>query len=281
MSDLLDIAEIIGRRTSIALKVDEVLAACNRLMSSEWALIWALYPNHSRHSGFGTSFLAGAVAGRAGAIPLELVISDTRSKLLTQRVFIPLAFQTHFQPFGAVKAKATHWSSYGLKLAHESCSASLHEPTYLLTTFRARRQPGFSTRDRALIKLVARAFMHGHQYSIPYLAPRLAQVLDELLLGRSEKECARRLNLSAHTVHDYVKTLHKRFQVSTRAELMVACFRGRESDLRSSLSHNQDNSPRLDQSEPIRAFLHPPGRSYRHKELTPSLLYRRLLRHPR
>jgi DNA-binding CsgD family transcriptional regulator len=53
------------------------------------------------------------------------------------------------------------------------------------------------------------------------LPPRLAQTLAELLQGRSEKEIARRLELSRHTIHNYVKALHQRLGVSSRGELLA------------------------------------------------------------
>src|SRR5213595_2260676 len=53
------------------------------------------------------------------------------------------------------------------------------------------------------------------------LPPRVAQTLQCLLSGQSEKEVARELGLSPHTIHVYVKTLHKHFNVSSRAELLA------------------------------------------------------------
>ncbi len=53
------------------------------------------------------------------------------------------------------------------------------------------------------------------------LPPRLSQTLAELLAGRSEKEVAARLDLSRHTIHNYVKALHQRFAVSSRGELLA------------------------------------------------------------
>ncbi len=52
------------------------------------------------------------------------------------------------------------------------------------------------------------------------LAPRLAQTLERLLEGASEKEIAADLGLSPHTVHNYVKALHQRFDVRSRGELL-------------------------------------------------------------
>ena len=56
------------------------------------------------------------------------------------------------------------------------------------------------------------------------LSPRLRQTLDRLLAGLSEKQIAQKMDLSRHTVHDHVKALHNRLEVSNRAELMAKAF---------------------------------------------------------
>lgn len=53
------------------------------------------------------------------------------------------------------------------------------------------------------------------------LSRRLWQTLEYLLDGCSEKEVARALEISCHTVHTYVKRLYLHFGVETRAELMA------------------------------------------------------------
>lgn len=53
------------------------------------------------------------------------------------------------------------------------------------------------------------------------LPPRLQQTLEELLAGSSEKQIAQKLELSRHTIHNYVKALHQRFEVSSRGELLA------------------------------------------------------------
>jgi DNA-binding NarL/FixJ family response regulator len=55
----------------------------------------------------------------------------------------------------------------------------------------------------------------------PPLSPRLKQTLELLLAGESEKQIARRLSLSQHTIHVYVKALYKGFGVSSRGELLA------------------------------------------------------------
>ena len=54
------------------------------------------------------------------------------------------------------------------------------------------------------------------------LAPRLQQTLALLMEGDSEKQVAYKLGISPHTVHNYVKALHQRFDVSSRGELLAA-----------------------------------------------------------
>jgi DNA-binding NarL/FixJ family response regulator len=53
----------------------------------------------------------------------------------------------------------------------------------------------------------------------PRLSRRLLQTLCLLLDGLSEKEIAAALQLSPHTVHDYVKSLYRTYRVRSRAEL--------------------------------------------------------------
>ena len=52
------------------------------------------------------------------------------------------------------------------------------------------------------------------------LPPRLRQTMHSLLAGDSEKQVAAKLGVSPHTVHVYVKSLYKRYKVSSRGELL-------------------------------------------------------------
>jgi DNA-binding CsgD family transcriptional regulator len=74
------------------------------------------------------------------------------------------------------------------------------------------------------------------------LPPRLAQTLEQLLKGDSEKQIAFELDLSQHTIHNYIKALHRRFDVSSRAEL-----------LSKALSEQADFRPKLSVTIPRRA----------------------------
>ncbi|MEX0885749.1 MAG: helix-turn-helix transcriptional regulator [Phycisphaeraceae bacterium] len=57
----------------------------------------------------------------------------------------------------------------------------------------------------------------------PALPRRLQQVLACLLRGDSEKQVARRLHISPHTVNRHVQRLHQRFDVRSRGELLFRC----------------------------------------------------------
>jgi prepilin-type N-terminal cleavage/methylation domain-containing protein len=63
-------------------------------------------------------------------------------------------------------------------------------------------------------------------------SPRLRQTYDRLLAGDGEKQIARRLQLSQHTVHHYVTAVYKHMKVSTRAELITAAQDRRRPDFR-------------------------------------------------
>jgi DNA-binding CsgD family transcriptional regulator len=60
----------------------------------------------------------------------------------------------------------------------------------------------------------------------PRLSRRERQVLDGLGNGDSVKQVAARLGLSPRTVEGHVKSLHRKFGVSSRGELLARFFRG-------------------------------------------------------
>jgi DNA-binding CsgD family transcriptional regulator len=53
------------------------------------------------------------------------------------------------------------------------------------------------------------------------LPPRLQPVLRMMLQGDAEKQIARKLGLSPHTVHEYAKVLYRTLAVSSRGELLA------------------------------------------------------------
>ena len=87
---------------------------------------------------------------------------------------------------------------------------------------------GSLKRDLALVQTVISEadWLYHYGTNVPAkdkilkLSPRQRQVLSFLLAGDSLKEVAQKLELSEHTVGDYVKQIYKHFSVSSRAELL-------------------------------------------------------------
>jgi DNA-binding CsgD family transcriptional regulator len=57
------------------------------------------------------------------------------------------------------------------------------------------------------------------------LPPRVRQTLERMLAGDSEKQIAGHLRVSPHTVHVYVKSLYRRYDVCSRGELLARFVR--------------------------------------------------------
>jgi DNA-binding CsgD family transcriptional regulator len=80
----------------------------------------------------------------------------------------------------------------------------------------------FSARELSLVDAFHGGCVFLHGDPMGDLPPRQRSVLTLLARGLSEKEIAYELKLSGHTVHDYVKALHKRLRVRSRGELVAA-----------------------------------------------------------
>lgn len=65
------------------------------------------------------------------------------------------------------------------------------------------------------------AFGNEPSSTVNRLTPREQQVLDQLALGKSVREIAEELARSPHTVHDHVKSLHRKLNASSRGELVA------------------------------------------------------------
>ena len=79
-----------------------------------------------------------------------------------------------------------------------------------------------------------------------WISSREQRVLDQLILGKSVRQIATDLDRSPHTVHDHVKSLHRKLNASSRGELIARalgyvseCTRIRES----SRPARRDQSP--------------------------------------
>jgi DNA-binding CsgD family transcriptional regulator len=93
----------------------------------------------------------------------------------------------------------------------------------ILELFRPWGAPRFEERERLLVQLVHEELSRDFQARVaqPRLSPRQRQVLSLLRRGLAEKQIAAELDVSQHTVHDYVKALYRAHAVQSRAELLA------------------------------------------------------------
>jgi DNA-binding CsgD family transcriptional regulator len=127
------------------------------------------------------------------------------------------------------------WSSSALIQQHcaaglEACIYSQHSiplgrACHAIVLYRQRREPAFTSGQTRLIHVfheeLGRLWHLQVRADSLDLRPRLRQTLDGLCSGLSEKQIAKLLGLSQHTVHNYVKELHRHFGVSSRGELLA------------------------------------------------------------
>lgn len=106
--------------------------------------------------------------------------------------------------------------------------------TECLGVFRPPGARTFTTEDRALMGLLTpevprlvRARSRPMFIAVELgLSRREAQTLERLCRGESEKQVAEALAISRHTVHTYVKALYRRFDVTSRSELLARFIGG-------------------------------------------------------
>ena len=125
--------------------------------------------------------------------------------------------------------------------AYSICDVSEEHAVSVVALYRGLRDSDFSDRERQLLR-----FFHGGLGRMvssslssvfdpdPLQLPRREkETLACLLEGDSEKQVALRLGVSPLTVHQYVKSLYRRFRVRSRAELLAYFLRRQRAFLRS------------------------------------------------
>ncbi len=157
------------------------------------------------------------------AMPMNSGLSLTRSDLLTDGEWYRSPFYTKYaQSIGGDHVMYSHYSS-GAREVRE------HE----LTLIREAGAPDFSLRDRTIIfelntvlaSLIGGPLATFVDPSPSHLSPRRRQILAALLEGDSDKQIAKRLGISVHTVNQQVKAIFQYFSVSSRPELLARWIR--------------------------------------------------------
>jgi DNA-binding CsgD family transcriptional regulator len=106
----------------------------------------------------------------------------------------------------------------------------LHPPEFalLLLARKSGRRGPFQTKHRDLVHLlhseatwVYREPATNEPKPGHSLTARQEQCLQEMLAGQSEKQIAKRMGLSRHTVHVHIKAIYREFNVTSRGELLA------------------------------------------------------------
>jgi DNA-binding CsgD family transcriptional regulator len=88
---------------------------------------------------------------------------------------------------------------------------------------RTRRDRGFGDRECDLLSMLQSScvWMSSRITDSVKLSPRERDTLEHLLTGAREKQIADSLEVSKHTVHQYVKSIYRKLGVTSRAELLA------------------------------------------------------------
>jgi DNA-binding CsgD family transcriptional regulator len=153
------------------------------------------------------------------------LITCTREQLLADREW-----------YGSFQFNEFHKRSRLDSFINSYCQLDTPDEVTVLGLFRELGDPSFQRRDRRLIHLlhhelaplIGRRLSRGRSPAAlaAKLPPRVRQTLERLLLGDSEKHAAAHLGVSRPTLHQYVTVIYRRFNVSSRAELLAMFIGG-------------------------------------------------------
>ncbi|MGH7244705.1 MAG: response regulator transcription factor [Phycisphaerales bacterium] len=73
----------------------------------------------------------------------------------------------------------------------------------------------------ALLRRARLALSTAGRESSDWISPREQEILSQLVLGKSVRQIAEETGRSAHTIHDHVKSLHRKLNATSRGELIA------------------------------------------------------------
>ena len=126
------------------------------------------------------------------------------------------------------------WREANLAPLMLSAAPVTEQCTSLIGIYRRADRPLFNERERRIahILLTEVSWLHATGWpddfgvKTPKLSRKRRLVLNLLLEGHSRKEVAAQLDLSVHTVGDYIKDIYAHFKVRSHAELMKRFMKG-------------------------------------------------------
>jgi len=151
----------------------------------------------------------------------EPVVAVTRPQLVSDADWYAAPLVSDWMPITEIDGYLSSWCQLGG--VNEVLAFTFH---------RDWRDPPASARQRGVLRLFMEelhlliregrlTLAQAQTSDWPALSPRERQVLDRLAKGDSVKQVATSLGLSQHTVTDYAKSLHKKFGVNSRGELLA------------------------------------------------------------
>lgn len=148
------------------------------------------------------------------------IIEAIRQKLATCRVLVFTVFEDKASVINTLKAGADGYilkdTTAEMLLAHVRATLSGETP--------------ISARAAShLLSLVREEPASGGQAApdAPHLSPREHELLEYLARGLSRKEAARVMNLSPHTVAEYVQGIYRKLQVKSRGEAVFEAIQAK------------------------------------------------------
>lgn len=157
--------------------------------------------------GLGDVAAAARVLRQAGAASMDGVAEQRRTLAEFCRFALCGAEPPHAAAAGDSQAGAHHGAVVATSAEAAAGSAPGRPLSSASTTTSASPPP--------ITAAVSAVTLDSH------LPPRVRQTLEHLLRGDGEKQIAVKLGLSRHTVHVYIKTLHKHYNVCSRSELLA------------------------------------------------------------
>jgi DNA-binding CsgD family transcriptional regulator len=172
---------------------------------------------------------------------VRMIMPNLLANLRTPRVFVvsqdlPEQHRSWFRD----EFVGQHLSRYGWNDLMIGAWAESPERMVGMTAYSRADLPPFNDADRRLAALMVRAVapmidreffdamvhdgsekMNGNPLAGRSISDRQRDVLQLLLQGASEKEAARALGVSTHTIHTHVKRLYSEFEVVSRGELLA------------------------------------------------------------
>lgn len=246
-TDVRDIVRLLGDVAVLEGTLNEkrfalMTGLCSLIGADAWAWSIAAETRPGAHPAFSICLMDGIPENKFGSL-LKAVehpeMADLQIPFMSEfaksgpqftRIRHQFVDEARFRDCGALEL----WHQAGidsliLSARHTRCGS-----VTAIGIYREVGRPAFSERESRIAHIVLSEVDWLHEDVMPNhpdegvasLSPRLRQVLNFLLTGKTRKEIATELDLSIHTLGDYIKEIYQRFGVRSHPELLRRFFEG-------------------------------------------------------